>query len=206
MTVALRPLAPEVRLTIRDRLRNTRLAALANAEDFVDIVQTLEQLGHLLCGEQRSGFGQYQADLHRFATSRSPLAAVYEKHSPHFHCNLNQLMNFVREGRNDSVHSGVFARKVVSHAIDLALVLEDALMPDGPVADFMVRDVVTAEFWQPLSFIRRLMLEHSFSCLPIFTDEHGWRVVSDTVLVQYLRRDGDQRRDRLSETLLVLST
>ena len=58
------------------------------------------------------------------------------------------------------------------------------------VSDFMVRNVICAEMWQPLSFIRQTMLASSFNCLPVKAVHDGkprWELVSDKALAQDLR-------------------
>jgi hypothetical protein len=47
-TVKLLTLMLKARLSVRDRLREARMHSLANAEGFVSIVQTHEELGQLL--------------------------------------------------------------------------------------------------------------------------------------------------------------
>ena len=62
----------------------------------------------------------------------------------------------------------------------------------------MVRSPVTAEPWQPLSFVRQLMLTNSFSILPVLMPD-GWRVVTDAQVAAYLRAGAgpDDRKRRL---------
>ena len=70
---------------------------------------------------------------------------------------------------NDALHQGAFARHLTIHAIDLALILEDALrsFEEPRVSDYMVRNPLFAELWQPIGFIRQQMLANSFSFLPV---------------------------------------
>jgi hypothetical protein len=75
------------------------------------------------------------------------------------------------------LHQGAFARRLTGHAIELSLVLEDALRRslDSPVVgDYMVRGPICAEPWQPISFIRQRMLANSFSFLTL-TEHVGIR-------------------------------
>jgi hypothetical protein len=56
---------------------------------------------------------------------------------------------------------------LTTHAFQVALILEDALMTDMKmVSQYMVRDVVCAQSWQPISFVRQQMLAYSYSYLP----------------------------------------
>ena len=68
------------------------------------------------------------------------------------------------------------------------------------VADFMVKNVITASLWQPLSFVRQQMLVNSFSFLPVL-DETGQptgQLVADCSLASYLLKS---RKKRLAHTL-----
>ena len=68
------------------------------------------------------------------------------------------------------------------------------------VADYMVKNVITASLWQPLCFIRQQMLMNSFSFLPVL-DEYGQptgQLVADCSLAAYLRKS---RKDRLASNL-----
>ena len=116
-----------------------------------------------------------------------------------------QQYDLVREARNDRMHEGAVARHATSHVIELALMLEDALMnscnkdSDFTVSDFMVRNPVCASMWQPLSFIRQTMLTSSFSCLPVNTrteEKPLWQLVSDNEVAVYLRRKPNGRRPK----------
>jgi hypothetical protein len=71
------------------------------------------------------------------------------------------LYGIVKDARNEALHQGAFARHLTVHAIELSLVLEDAMrrsFENPVVGDFMVRNPVCAELWQPLSFVRQQML------------------------------------------------
>jgi CBS domain-containing protein len=110
----------------------------------------------------------------------------------------------VREARNDALHQGAFARHLTSHAIEIALVLEDALRSsERPlVSDYMVRNPVCAELWQPLGFIRQQMLASSFSFLPVLNERGEWGLVSDHALATFLGGEMGERKKRLVVTLL----
>src|SRR5262249_25063538 len=122
---------------------------------------------------------------------RSPLAEEIPKQQPEWHSPFSKLYTLVRQGRNDALHQGAFARHLTTHATQLAIALEDALMQEPLKArEFMVTNPVCASLWQPMSFIRQTMLENSFSFLPIAPDSSGgtdWRLISDFAVARYLR-------------------
>jgi CBS domain-containing protein len=191
----------ETALYFREKFREAREAAQRDAENFDSIVFVLEKLGSLLTEGKRIGLAAYKNDLTKLARM-SPLAEVEESHRP-FHVPFLQLFDFVRQGRNTAMHEGVFARNLTQHAIQLSIILEDALalkVQMNHVSNFMVRNPICAEPWQPLSFIRQSMLAHSYSYLPVKRGDGGrWSIVSDLAIAAYLR-SGD-RKVRLAQTL-----
>ena len=92
------------------------------------------------------------------------------------------------------------------HASELAIILEDALtqFKKPIVRDFMVRNPVCAEMWQPVGFVRQQMLANSFTYLPALKDNQ-WYVISDAAIAIYLgaERDGKERKQRLASTLVT---
>lgn len=186
----------------RDRLREAREAAQRDAENFDSIVFVLEKLGSFLEKGKGIGLAAFKNELAKLA-KMSPLAEVEEHHRP-FHVPFPQLFDLVREGRNSSMHEGVFARNLTRHAIQISIILEDALAQKAQmnyVSNFMVPNPVCAEPWQPLSFIRQSMLANSFSYLPVrLADRNCWGLVSDLAIAGYLR-SGD-RKERLAQTLV----
>ena len=182
-------ISKEVALSFRDQLREARLKAQADAEAFEDIVFVLERLGCYLRKEQ-GDLGKYEKYIVGLA-SQSPLFHAVPDAFRELHIPFPILYDRVRQARNDAMHGGAAARYATAHAVELAVILEDALMNGyDKVSDFMVRNVICAEMWQPLSFIRQIMLASSFSCLPLKSMRDGkplWELVPDKVLAQYLR-------------------
>ena len=85
------------------------------------------------------------------------------------------------------MHQGAYARILTDHAVDITIILEDALMSElSKVSQFMVRDVVEAKPWQPVSFVRQQMLKHSFSYIPV-RHKDTWKLISEHSVAQYLR-------------------
>lgn len=185
------------RLYFRDSFRDARADAIRDAEAFDGIVFCLERLGRFLTGG-RGDLGRYKKAVLKLA-SASPMADSIPQRHRAFHVPLNVLYDQFRQARNAALHEGAFARHLTSHAVQIALLLEDALMADSElVGDFMVRDPVCAMLWQPLSFVRQTMLANSFSYLPvdIGTEKSGqWKLLSDRALATCLRGGNAKERD-----------
>jgi len=180
------------RLYHRDQLRSARYAALADSEGFPAICYALEALGLRLRGE-KGDLRKYEPCLAKLACDSTVLTDLSESKSQYF-TKFSSLYDFIRNARNDAMHSGVYARHVTSAAIELCIGLEEALMmgqqiiPRKLVKDFMVKAPVTIEQWQPVAHARQLMLMHSFSFLPVFID--GWKLLSEMAMARYLRSGG----------------
>ena len=185
--------------------------ALKDAEGFLGIVMAVEGLGRFL---ERENIGKRKIvgtmaqvrDSIVALVQGAPLMRATEVSLHRVHTPFRAAYDIVRRGRNSAVHEGAFARHLATKSLELALVVEDALMVDEPlISDFMVHGVVTASPWQPLSFVRQTMLANAFSFLPVWMPdpvEKGWRLVSDFSLATYLRTsDPTSRHERLVEPL-----
>jgi hypothetical protein len=196
-------LEQEVALHFRDQLRAARAAALRDSESFQEIVFVLERLGAYL-SNARGNLGSYLVRIKDQAAC-SPMADEVPKELPDFHQQFEVKYDIVREARNAALHEGALARHLTANAVELSLVLEEAIMSERhQVSDFMVRNPVCAFMWQPLSFIRQIMLVNSFSYLPVPVESNGnidWRVVSDFRLGQCLRKNGKVGKDVLIQKL-----
>lgn len=195
----------EVALYFRDQLREARSVALKDAEAFEQLIFVVERIGVHLTGKIQN-LKAYTSDLAEIAC-KSPLATDIPTLLPDWHAPFATLYDLVRQTRNDALHEGAFARHLTSHAVELTIVLEDALMAEASSArDFMVRDPVCALLWQPISSVRRSMLVNSFSFLPVAKEVSGaqrWRLLSDFSLASYLRaaNSAAERNKRLARPL-----
>ncbi len=200
----------EPAITFVNQLRSARLAALGDAEAFDGVIHVIERLGSYLSEERLirerkigSLFNYFQ-ELKTLALRSGPT-----EETPHqFRTVLTPfdlLFCLVRMARNDALHQGAFARHLTKHSIELSIILEDALSThmNPLVTDFMIRNPVCAEMWQPVGFIRQQMLANSYSCLPVFGDDGCWYIVSDTAIATFLGSDrqGLARRKSLAVTL-----
>jgi hypothetical protein len=189
----------EESLHFRDEFREARAKALDDAEAFDGLLFALERLGRFLHGGS-GNLGQFESALTELAL-QSPLARAIPDQWRDFHTRFDILYGQLRAARNAALHEGAFARHLTTDAVNIAIVLEDALMASSiRVGDFMVRALVCAAPWQPLSFVRQTLLAHSFSALPVYIDSDeakGWRLVSDFALADCLKSASFQERNRL---------
>jgi hypothetical protein len=202
-------LTKAARLTFADQLRFARHTALGDAEGFDEIVHAVERLGSYLTKERIGDVGdqgnlnKYQCALSELASS-SGLASDVPSSFRGLLTPFNQVYDLVRLARNDAMHQGAFARHLTVHAVELAIILEDALTQfESPmISDFMVRSPLCAELWQPVGFVRQQLLANSYSYLPVRKDQK-WYLISDVAIAIYLGpvRDGKGRRKRLASTL-----
>jgi hypothetical protein len=198
-------LSVEERVFFRHQFRLARAKAQSDAEAFDEVLFCLERLGLRLTGTVGT-LGIYKVELEK-AAQHSPLAQLIPTACPAMHTAFPALYEELRDARNAALHQGAFARLLTHHAIQVALIIEDALMSAASlVSQFMVRDAIEAQPWQPVSFVRQQMLTHSFSFLPLWhTINHseGWYFISETAVARYLRQvsAGEERNSRLATSV-----
>ena len=194
-------LSEEQKQFYRDQLRLARDTTLADAEGFMAVIHTLELMGQQLTGKVLT-FGDYQTKLNCVA-GLSLLSRKIVSKQPAYHTKFDVLYEELRQARNGAVHQGAYARILTDHVVDISIILEDALMSGfSNTSQFMVRDVVEAKPWYPISYVRQQMLKHGFSYLPIwFENEKKWKLISDYSVAGYLLRgilSEQQRLERLA--------
>ena len=174
----------------RDKLRDARYAALADAEGFSQLCFAFELLGSRLCGA-KLGLGKYKDRLKCLAADVWPANQ------------FDALFRRVLDARNDAMHTGAYARNAAQAAVQLSLMLEEVLMSKSAktVADYMVNTPVYLEEWHTLGYARQLMLVNSFSYLPIFLKDEDegegkWHLISDMAMAQFFQglSNGDERK------------
>lgn len=190
-------LSRDERLFYRDRLRAARYAALADSEGFEQVCFAVEALGMRRVGEQKT-MGGYQKEISLLAAEVGWFSQVADRF-PGMFTRFPALYEKLRKARNDVMHTGAYARNATSAAIELCILLEEAVMNAGGVAmehveDFMVREVLKVEAWQPVAHARQLMLMHSFSFLPVRIN-NGWKLISEMSIASFLR-SGISKSDR----------
>lgn len=134
-------------LAFADQLRSAREAALRDAEAFDAIIHAVERLGSFLT-QSVGHLGRYETELSKLAAS-SAMAEEVPRRFRGVLASFPQLFDLVRDARNDALHQGAFARHLTGHAIELALILENALRSSETplVSDYMVRNPVCAALW-----------------------------------------------------------
>jgi hypothetical protein len=196
-------MTPKAAHDFRLQLQQARENALKDAEAFDGIIHVIERLGSFCLGRVES-LGGYQPDVEKVA-ELSPLAADVPALWRNVHTPFSLLYSIVKDARNDALHIGASARHLTTHAIELALILEDALRmcEEGKyVSDYMVRDPVCAHLWQPVSFVRQRMLTNSFSYLPVQDAAGQWCLVADLQVAKYLQGcTNNERKRRLATPL-----
>jgi CBS domain-containing protein len=194
----------ESRQYFLQELRQARLAAQRDAEAFDQLLFAIERLGCFLL-KRAATLGAYKEPLLALA-KKAALGGVLPTTLMNWHSNMNVLFALVTQARNDALHQGAGARHLTEHAIELTLLFEDALMNGDDsmmeLRDIMVRSPITAEPWQPLSFVRQVMLTNSFSYLPIWIGGK-WSIITDSQVACFLRNGliENNRNARLGMTV-----
>jgi hypothetical protein len=170
----------ELALHCRDELSQARAAVLRDSEAFPEILFALERTGAVLSGKQLGTLKAFKKHFVKLI-DRSRRAGISTR-------NFERLYDLVHEARNEALHQGAFARHLTTNAVELALIVEDALL-DGSdrIRDCMVKAPIIAHSWQPLSLVRHQMLANSFSYLPIHLAAEGWLIVADIEIARVLR-------------------
>ena len=186
-----------------EQFRIAREAALKDAEDFDEVIFALERLGSFRFGRV-SGLGDYK-DCVLEEAAKSPLADCVPGVWPGLHTRAERLYELVKTARNDALHQGAFARRLTDHAVQLSLILEDALKRGhgmAKVGEYMVRNPIHGELWHPISYLRQIMLANAFSYLPVQKDL-TWRFVSDLAIASFLAsaQSENERKRRLASAL-----
>ena len=145
---------------------------IEDAEGYQKILFVLERLGSYL-SESQGTLGGYRCCIRRLVECHHPNDGRPPEGYSHYFMDFDTLYNMVKDGRNDALHQGAVARILTSHSVQLSIILEDALsnveapekdrkIKDYKIKDYMVRNPVCASLWQPIGFLRQIMLENSF--------------------------------------------
>ncbi|NMF60680.1 CBS domain-containing protein [Pseudanabaena yagii] len=195
-------LALETTFYFRDLFRNARAIAQKDSESFDEILFSLERFGYFLSKLKDGNLGKYFTSISDIANNSSLADYIPNKH-PSYHTQFKDLYDSVKDGRNDAMHHGAYARHLTDHAVQVALIIEDALMTGKDrLSDYMVRNVIQASLWQPLSFVRQQMLSNSFSYIPFLNENDEWSFLCDRDIAKYINQNSKNwRKEKLANTV-----
>ena len=183
-------LSSEAALFFAREMRDARAKALADAEGWQDLIYVFERLAKFATRSQKTTIGNRDA--------KSIFSDIINHGFPRAH-QQRLLLDQVIEGRNSEFHGGAAARRFARHCVEFSFLLEDGLknFMNKTLGSIMSSPVISVEPWQMQADVRRLMLENSFTWVPI-KEGNIWRVASDHALVVFLR---DNREAIYSKTL-----
>lgn len=195
----------EQEIEFANQLRTARESALKDAEAFDGILHAIERLGQFLRRQPRGDLRKYEYFLTPIAERSvlaSPPSDFREIMAP-----FSVVYDMVRNGRNDALHQGAFARHLTNHAVELSIILEDALMNgtshERRVSDYMIKNPVCAEMWHPIGHIRQQMLAGSYSFLPVWDlASEEWMLISDEAIAKFLGSEKSVRDQNLITPLM----
>ena len=201
---------PEEALYFRNEFREARYATLKSPEEYPRILFAIERFGAYLTDNHDGGLKDYESCIVKFVNRHHSLHKRMPCTRKDYHAKCGTLFRIMMTERNSALHKGSFVKILISHLIELSLMLEDALMTimADQIKNYMTRNPICAYPWQPISFIRQKMLENSFSYIPVHMEKPGknkkkWFLISDYAIAEYLRiaTQKDDREKLLSRTL-----
>ena len=197
--MAMRILKPEATAVLRRDLRTAVTSFVAGEESLASIHHQIERIAKYVAGKQIT-LGQAKCCMMSLVADTTP-EMLEETGLPGW--NFTNLYDSVTDARNDLAHTGTAARLADTRTVALAQVLMEALVtPDNSTtADkIMVSNPVCAQSWQTLADVRRTMLMHDYSALPIKKCGR-WKLLHAKDLGVYLLTDRRERMRRMREAL-----
>jgi hypothetical protein len=189
---------PDEALHFARELRNARAIALADAEGWQSLIFAFERLAKFLTRDQLVTIGEPEASkAFKLVVGRAHAGKLVD------HDAFRLLLEQVVAGRNSEFHGGAAARRFAKHCVEFSFLLEEGLsnIMNKNLGSVMSSPVVGIELWRMLADLRRLMLENSYTWIPLKTSE-GWKVVSDHALVSYLSVHQDALKTQTVEQAL----
>ena len=178
----------------RNEIRRARHAVTEEGAGYEVIVQAVERLGAYLwnpCSE-KGEFG----NLWKYKEKLKNLVK-----DPAVTTDFDRVYERVRNGRNAGVHQGAEARPLIQNAVELAIMLEQALREVSGMnkaQEVMASPVVRTYTWEPVAQARQKMLAESYSALPLWRKEckeceeckvceGDWFIVTADAMVKWLQ-------------------
>ncbi|WP_414657395.1 CBS domain-containing protein [Deinococcus sp. VB343] len=172
--------------------RGARYAALEDAENFREICFVLEEFGCHLNGNNTKSLRKYGSLLRSFAN---------QKRRQEF----SVMFDMVVDARNEASHRGVFARNLAGKSVRLSIILEESLLNmTVQVKHLMSESVIFAEDFYTLAKVREIMLENSFSYIPVMLSGKYYFISDSLVAKKWQDFIGDDKakyNTRISQLL-----
>jgi CBS domain-containing protein len=171
-------------------LRNARLGALADAEGWMPLVLSFERLGKFLVNDRKANLSKAKIEICELAASGAARLKVHSDDA----IPIELLVKLVIDGRNEEFHGGSAARRFTNQCLELGLQLEDGLtnfLNPMKLKYVMTPNPTCAELDLPLYHARRIMLENSFTWLPL-RHMAKWIGLSDHAIAIYTIRDQER--------------
>ena len=189
----------DVALYFAGKMRAARAQVQADAEGYVEVAIAVEQLGAALGAGDGMSAAKGKIVERLFPKGKGSEWIEWHKGSP----SLDAAYERVRRARNIAVHEGAMSRAVATHAIELTIGLEIALMTAAntrAARDWMVPNPTVAHPWMTVAQVRSALLKGGFSALPIWW-KGEWHLVRDIDVVAYLKCAGAKGRSLLQEVV-----
>ncbi len=182
----------------RSQLKEARVRTFKNAEDFDSIIYAVEKIGYFMWNQcENVERGRYSSLGNSLVKNCFEKLIEQNNLTAQGYDLFRNSYGILRNGRNEMMHEGSTARKTSAHAIQVSLFIEEALRGQmKKYEDFMVANPVCAEAWQPLRFIKQVMLENSFSYLPVLHN-NKWYIVADYNIAKFLKDRNNQNKKLL---------
>ena len=163
MTKRKETLTSEQAVYFRNEFREARYATLQSPEEYQQILFAIERFGAYLTDNHDGTLKDYESRIVRFVNCNDPLHKRMPCTRKDYHAKCGTLFRIMMTERNSALHKGSFVKILISHLIELSIMLEDALMTimSDEIKNYMTRNPICAYPWQPISFIRQKMLENS---------------------------------------------
>jgi len=190
---------PDAALCFMRELKVARLGALADSEGWMPLVLTFERLGKFLVDDRKANLGKAKNEIIELAT----LGANRIKVGAGEPIPPSMLVKLAIDGRNEEFHGGSAARRFTNHCLELGLLLEDGLksfLVSMKIKYVMTPNPTCAELDLPVYHARRLMLEHSFTWLPVEHDGH-WLGINDHAVVAYTSPDSNRYAETIKNAI-----
>ena len=192
--VPLGQLSPDAARGLRSDLKAALTRFASGRASIEPLLHEVERVAKYVSGDHKKPLGKARKAMTTLV-KQFAVWAVGETGLPGM--SWGRLYQEVLEARNDIAHTGTEAVLAGTRTAALATVLMEALVrvaEEGAVnrvRDVMVGDPVCAHRWQTVADVRRTMLVHDYSELPLSGagSDRWWKTVTARNLAAYLATD-----------------